>query len=128
MVNSTACLLLVEDEVLVADLVEAALSEAGFAVELAVSGQDAIAAIEARPSDFRGVVTDVNLGAAPDGWTVAKRAREIIEDLPVVYMTGDSGSEWASRGVPKSILITKPFAPIQVVTAIATLLNVGGAA
>ena len=32
-------------------------------------------------------------------------------------MTGAAGGEWASRGVPNSILLEKPFAPVQVVTA-----------
>ena len=30
-----------------------------------------------------------------------------------------NGSDWASLGVPNSILITKPFAPTQVLTAAA---------
>jgi hypothetical protein len=54
---------------------------------------------------------------------VAKRARELNELLPVVYMTGGNGHEWASQGVPNSILITKPFAPAQIVTAVSQLLN-----
>jgi len=40
-------------------------------------------------------------------------------------MTGDSADEWASKGVPNSILITKPFAPVQLVTAVSRLLNSG---
>jgi DNA-binding response OmpR family regulator len=71
-------------------------------------------------------VTDINLGSGKlDGWNVARRAREIDPEFPVVYMTGDSADEWASKGVPNSILITKPFAPAQLVTAISQLLNSG---
>jgi hypothetical protein len=44
------------------------------------------------------------------GWDAAKHARELIPELPVVYMIGAAGTEWASMGVPKSILLTKPFA------------------
>jgi hypothetical protein len=40
-------------------------------------------------------------------------------------MTGDSAAEWASHGVPKSILLTKPFAPAQLLTAVSQLLNEG---
>jgi len=40
-------------------------------------------------------------------------------------MTGDAGSDWAANGVPNSVLITKPFAPAQVVTAVSQLLNAG---
>jgi len=44
-------------------------------------------------------------------------------ELPVVYMTGDCGDQWASCGVPNSVLLSKPFAPSQVTTAVAQLLN-----
>jgi hypothetical protein len=30
---------------------------------------------------------------------------------------------WSSHGVPDSILVEKPFAPIQIVTAVSMLLN-----
>ena len=38
-------------------------------------------------------------------------------------MTGADGHEWASKGVPHSLLMTKPFAPAQAVTAVSHLLN-----
>jgi hypothetical protein len=47
-------------------------------------------------------------------------------EMAVIYMTGDSGADWASKGVPKSVLVTKPFAPAQIVAAIAQLLNATG--
>jgi len=36
---------------------------------------------------------------------------------------GTHGEEWASKGVPNSLLLVKPFAPAQIVTAISQLLN-----
>jgi hypothetical protein len=48
------------------------------------------------------------------GWDVAKRAREIVPTIPVVYMTGDGVVEWTSKGVPYSLLLTKPFVPAQI--------------
>jgi hypothetical protein len=48
--------------------------------------------------------------------------------FPVVYMTGAAADEWAIQGVPNSILLAKPFAPAQLVTAISNLLNAGTAA
>jgi DNA-binding response OmpR family regulator len=68
-------------------------------------------------------VTDVHLGEGATGWAVAKRARELLPDLPVVYMTARGGPEWTSSGVPNSVLILKPFAVWQIVTAVSTLLN-----
>ena len=46
--------------------------------------------------------------------------------MPVIYMTGTNGEQRASKGVPNSVLLVKPFAPAQLVTAISNLLNTGG--
>ncbi|MGE5500489.1 MAG: response regulator, partial [Ignavibacteriales bacterium] len=69
------------------------------------------------------LVTDVNLGRGESGWDVARHGRELVAGLPVVYVSGDSGHDWQARGVPGSILVQKPFAPAQIVTAVATVLN-----
>jgi CheY-like chemotaxis protein len=114
---------LVEDETLIQELVEHALEEGGFAVAIANNGEEAMAMLEADGANFRALVSDINLGRGPTGWEVAKRARQLNEHLPVVYMTGGNGHEWASEGVPNSILISKPFAPAQIVTAVSQLLN-----
>jgi CheY-like chemotaxis protein len=67
--------------------------------------------------------TDINLPGRVDGWEVAKQAREIDPSIPIVYTTGAAAEQWASHGVPKSVLLPKPFAPAQLVTAVAHLLN-----
>jgi hypothetical protein len=38
-------------------------------------------------------------------------------------MTGRGADEWTAQGVPNSMLITKPFAPDQIVSATSQLLN-----
>ena len=72
---------------------------------------------------FVALLTDVRLASDASGWDVARRARELSPAMPIVYLTGDSAADWASQGVPNSVLITKPFALAQVVTAISSLLN-----
>ena len=52
-------------------------------------------------------------------------AREIDPAFPIVYMTGAAADDWPSKGVPNSILLNKPFAPAQLVTAVSQLLNAG---
>ena len=116
-----------EDEPAIRDLVHEALEDGGFAVAKASSGTEAIAMLEAEGAEFRALVSDIHLGPGPTGWDVARRARELNDHLPVVYMSGGNAHEWASQGVPKSILITKPFAPAQIVTAISHLLNISAA-
>jgi CheY-like chemotaxis protein len=56
---------------------------------------------------------------------VARQIREKEPAFPVVYMTGAAADDWASQGVPNSILLQKPFAPAQLITAVSQLLNVG---
>lgn len=115
----------VEDDYLMQDLLEAALTEGGFAVAKAESGEDAIRMLDAQDAAFNALVTDINLTGKLLGWDVAKRARELHPEIPVVYMTGAGGQDWAANGVQNSILISKPFAAAQVVTAVSQLLNKG---
>jgi DNA-binding NtrC family response regulator len=122
-IEPSILIFLVEDEQLVRDLLHDALTAAGFAVEAARSGEQAMSMIQEAGASFRALVTDIDLGGKLTGWDVAKSARELHPSLAVVYMTGAAAHEWASKGVPKSVLVTKPFAPAQIVTAIAQLLN-----
>jgi DNA-binding response OmpR family regulator len=97
--------------------------EGGFKVILAASGERAIQALDTQKPPFRAVVTDVNLGRGKSGWDVAKHAREIDPEIAVVYVTGHGGDDWPSLGLPKSVLVAKPFAVAQLLTAVSNLLN-----
>lgn len=119
----TILLLLVEDEDLIIDVLEEALKESGFDVDKATNGSKALKKIDAGASKIRAVITDIKLGSGPDGWEVARHAREVAPSMPIVYMSGDSTHEWASQGVPGSIMLAKPFAPAQLVTAVASLVT-----
>lgn len=117
-------ILVVEDDPLIQPIVEDALTDGGFEIAIAPSGETAVELLDASDAKYKALVTDINLGRGKmDGWEVARRAREINPQFPVVYMTGDSAAEWASKGVPNSILLTKPFAPAQLVTAVSQPLN-----
>ena len=116
-------LFLVEDEILIQQMLEDALTDAGFTIVIASNGIDAMTELGDDATRFRGIITDIRIGDGPNGWDVAQRARELVHDMPIVYMSGDSGHEWTSKGVPNSVMIGKPFATAQVVTAVATLLN-----
>ncbi len=116
-------MLVVDDELLVQELMQAALEDGGFAVQTASSDDEAIAALEKSGPAFAAVVTDVNLGRPGAGWNVARRARELNATIPVLFVTGDSEHEWTVNGVPGSAILPKPFAPAQLVVAVATLIN-----
>lgn len=121
--TDTLMLLLVDDEILITEMLQDALEDAGFNVITANDGDGAMAIVDDDSQPIRGLITDINMGESIDGWALARHARERQPDLPVVYMTGGAPHEWAAHGVPKSILVAKPFATAQIVTAIASLLN-----
>lgn len=120
----SVAVLVVEDNALNHDLLGEALIDGGFRVAQASTGADALAMLEAPEAAFRALVTDINLEPGPStGWDIAKRAREINSKLAVIYMTGNSEHQYASNGVPDSIMLTKPFAPAQLIAAVSQLLN-----
>lgn len=112
-------LLLVEDELLIRVSLADALEDAGYAVTESGSGEDAIAQLER--FTFAAVITDIRLGTGPSGWDVARSARQRHPSMAVVYMTGDSAADWASQGVPSSVMVQKPFAMAQLITAVSSL-------
>ena len=118
-------ILVIEDDQAIQGIVEEALSEGGFEAALAASGEEAVTLLKGKQTAYRALVTDINLRGKIDGWEIARVAREIDAGFPVVYMTGAAADEWASKGVPNSILLNKPFAPAQLVTAVSQLLNAG---
>jgi len=118
-------ILIVEDEAPIQSIVEDALGEGGFEPAIAPSGEEAVTLLKGRTSNYRALVADISLRGKMDGWDVARKAREIDPEFPVIYITGAHANEWSSRGVPNSILLVKPFAPAQLVTAVAQLLNTG---
>ncbi len=72
---------------------------------------------------FTAIITDIRIGSGPDGWAVAKRAREIIAGIQVVYMSGNSAADWTYMGVPMSMMLTKPMALSQIIVALSQLIN-----
>jgi len=117
-------ILVVEDDHQIQSVVEEALQEGDFEIVSASSGEHAVELLDSAEGKYRALVTDINLGRDKlEGWEVARHAREADPALPVIYMSGDSVEDWASKGVPNSIMLAKPFAPAQLVTAVAQLLN-----
>lgn len=100
--------LLVEDEWLIKELIEDTLVGAGYEVVSAADGSEAIAILEADPHRFDVVLTDIRMPGRVLGWEVAHRARELCEQIRVIYMTGDSGCDWKRLSVPGSTICTKP--------------------
>ena len=119
--------LVVEDEEPLQDIIDDALNDGGFDHVKAASGEEALTLLKSGVVKYSALVTDVNLiRGGTNGWEIARQARESDPALAVVYMTAAAAAEWTSQGVPGSSLLQRPFAPAQLVTAVARLLNIGG--
>ena len=118
-------ILVIEDDQAIQTIVDEALTEGGFEPAIAASGEEAVTLLKGGLIKYRALVTDIDLRGKIDGWEVAQRAREIDPAFPIVYMSGAHAEDWASKGVPNSIMLAKPFAPAQLVTAVSQLLNSG---
>ena len=118
-------ILVVEDDPLIRAIVEETHCEGGFEVAVVTSGEEAVALLTANNSQYRALVTDISLLGRSGGWDVAGRAREVEPEFPVVYMSGEHGADLTSKGVPNSVMLGKPFAPAQLVTAVSNLLDSG---
>ena len=122
-VSELPVILVTEDDEALRIFLEETLSDAGFEAALATTGEEAFVLLTDRKDNYRALVTDINLGGRLDGWEVAQTAREIDHAFPVIYMSGAHADDWAVKGVPNSVMLAKPFAPAQLVTALAQLLN-----
>ena len=118
-------ILVIEDDLEIQAIINEALCDGGYEPALATSGEEALTLLKGGQTPYRVLVTDINLLGRIDGWKVARQARELDPAFPVIYMTGAAADQWPSHGVPNSVLLTKPFAPAQLVTAVSSLLNGG---
>jgi DNA-binding response OmpR family regulator len=117
--------LVIEDDKNIQALVEDALRDGDFEPAIAASGEEAVTLLKAFRSNYSALVTDISLLGRMDGWRVARAAREIDPTFPIVYITGAAGNDWDWKGVPDSILLTKPFGPEQLIAAVSQLLKSG---
>src|SRR5882757_8332675 len=118
-------ILVIEDDDAVQGVIEDALTEGGFEPAIAASGEEAVTLLKGRKTKYRALVTDISLLGRMNGWEIAQQARQIDPEFPIIYMSGAHAEDWASKGVPNSIMLAKPFAPAQLVTAVSQLLNTG---
>lgn len=116
-------ILVIEDDRDLQMLVEDALKDGGFEPAIAGSGEEALTLLKAFRTKYSALVTDIRLLGRLDGWRVARGAREVDPDFPVLYITGGGGDEWPTKGVPDSVLLQKPFSPDELVAAVTKLLK-----
>jgi DNA-binding response OmpR family regulator len=101
--------LFVEDEFLIGEWIAQSLSEQGFAVEKVSNAADALDHIACAAVDI--LLTDINLPGGMDGTALARRARELQPDLPVIYASARATLLRQEARVPGSLVLPKPYEP-----------------
>ena len=114
--------LLVEDNGAIRRVLTTILAEAGFDVEPAADGDEAVALYQARPGEFAAVVTDVVMPKM-GGPQMVRLLRSITPGLPVLYLSGYAREragvdDEATRGT----LLKKPFLPAELVERVSAMV------
>ncbi|MBA1244315.1 heavy metal response regulator transcription factor [Pseudomonas japonica] len=115
--------LLVEDEPKTAHFLAKGLTEAGYAVDVALDGLDGRHFIE--EADYDLIILDVMLPGL-DGWQLLKQVRQ-RGDTPVLFLTARDSVEDRVKGLERGAddYLVKPFAFIELLARVRTLLRRG---
>jgi len=113
--------LVVEDEILINEWVTQSLAEQGFAVQSVTNAADALGHLTSDQVDV--LFTDINLPGKMDGAALARRARELLPDLPVIYASSRATMLAPDARVPGAIIVPKPYRPELVGRLLAAVLR-----
>jgi two-component system cell cycle sensor histidine kinase/response regulator CckA len=116
--------LLVEDEPAVRLMTSRALQEYGYGVVEASGGHQALGVLERSEGRIDLLITDVVLHGM-DGPELARRAAELLPELPVLFISGYTDDEVVRRGLLQAgqPFLQKPFTPEALGAEVAMLLK-----
>ncbi|HTK35487.1 MAG TPA: response regulator [Caulobacteraceae bacterium] len=116
-------ILVVDDDKDVCGVICDLLDESGFAVVRAYDDRTAYETLKAQARTFSALVIDIDLGRGTTGFDVARYARTLVRDLPVIFLSGDDdGASVEKFGVSASGFIRKPFEPSELLALLRTKL------
>ncbi len=116
------CVLLVEDEPLIRELMTETLRDAGYETIDVEDGAGACAVVLDPPKPLSILVTDFHMPGNMDGAQVAARARSVLPGLPVVIVSGRPEvfqSTW--QHALGYTLMKKPYRPSELVRLVRSL-------
>jgi DNA-binding response OmpR family regulator len=115
-------ILLVEDDNAVADVVALHLGSAGYRLERAVDGVEALRQIEARPWDL--VLLDLML-PGPDGWEICRRLRQSERHIPVIMLSARTAEAERVLGLELGAddYLAKPYSMLELTARVRALLR-----
>ena len=119
--DSSASILVVEDDKTVAEVVSRYLVREGFAVEHVADGGVALARVQDRMPDL--IVLDLMLPGV-DGREVCRRVRA-VSDVPIIMLTalGETGDRIAGLELGADDYLAKPFSPRELVARVKNVLK-----
>lgn len=104
-----ARVLVVEDDPAICELIAEILREVRVRPICARDEHEAYLAIPSLPT-IQALVVDIDLGSKVTGIDVARFARRVIPDLPVIYVSGKAPPEaLEAQGAPAGAFVQKPF-------------------
>ncbi len=117
-------LLVVDDDLLIQEVLQAKLEKSGYRIEVASDGMEALKKIESEIPDL--ILLDINMPGM-DGYEVCRKIREIeaIRTLPILMLTAYGGLEHIVKGLEAGAddYITKPFEIEEVLVRIKSILR-----
>jgi DNA-binding response OmpR family regulator len=114
--------LLVEDEAVIRELLAIEFEDAGFQVHDAASADEAILLLGALSVGI--VVTDLRMPGTLDGTGLIQWLRRHRPNLPIIVTSGHAAvAELGDLGVPRDLVVSKPYRPVEVVALVGGLLE-----
>ena len=104
--------LVVEDEFFIAEWVAESLSDLGFTVEIASNAREALRRLASASVDV--LFTDINLPGGMDGAALARQARQLLPELPVIYASARVATLEPEARVRGAVFVRKPYEPEMV--------------
>ncbi|HYG33204.1 MAG TPA: ATP-binding protein [Clostridia bacterium] len=117
-------ILVVDDEKAVRTITQAVLTAHGYDVITANDGAEAVALFKERYQEIDGVITDMCMPYM-DGAAAIQAMRQINPAVPILAVSGlmDTDRASAMAGDPKLVLLTKPYSPDQLLSALARVMG-----
>lgn len=119
---SKASVLIVEDEPNIVESLNFILGQAGFAVETAMDGAEALQRL--RRQVYSALILDLMLPGI-NGFDVLRsvRADGELKDMPVIVLTakGQAADRQAAEAIGATAFITKPFSNAEIVQRVSDL-------
>lgn len=118
------CVLLVEDEFLIREIMSECLQDAGYDVVDVENGDRAVELIKHPPRKFSILITDFHMPGDADGSKVAAQLRLAIPGIPVVIASGRPEALQAAWQTELGYkLLRKPYLPSELVKMVEALVG-----